>query len=224
MSIIDVFLSKLAPFECLGCGSEGELACPNCLKEYLINKEECYRCRQVSNGCLTCSSCTAESPLYRARAVVTYKGLAKDLIWRLKSSGARSVSRTMSAHMAPLMPKEISLIVPIPTASSRIRQRGYDQSRLLARQLSKISGIPWADCLVRTNQAHQVGSDKTVRLSQLEGAFRPTNSHLFKGRQVLVLDDVITTGASVELAAAILKNSGALKVEALAFARPGLLK
>lgn len=151
-----------------------------------------------------------------------YRGLPKDLVWRLKSSGAQATSKTMAKHMAPLIAADIDLIIPAPTATVRVRQRGYDQALLLARQLSKLSGIPWASCLVRDSQAHQVGSDKQNRLQQLQTAFRVNNAYLLSGARVVVIDDVITTGATIEAIAPLLLAAGASRVEALAFARPDL--
>jgi ComF family protein len=224
VSFIDTILSKLAPYDCLGCNAEGSLACLKCLKPLQASHEECYRCRQPSLGSLTCHTCQSASGLHRAQAAVIYNGVAKDLVWRLKSSGAKAATQTMAKLMLPLIDPKTTLIVPAPTASSRVRERGYDQSRLLARHLSRLSGVPWADCLVRSGQAHQVGSDKDHRLQQLQTAFRVQNSSLFYGGTILLVDDVITTGATIEAAARILHRAGASKVEALAFARPMLNK
>lgn len=224
MSIIDTILSVITPYECLGCGAEGELACPACLNEFLMKTEECYRCRQPSPDSLTCDACLEISGIQRAQAAVIYKGLPKDLIWQLKSSGAQAASKIMTKYMRPLATPNVNLIVPAPTATSRVRQRGYDQALLLARQLSKSLNIPWSSCLVRDGQAHQVGSAKQNRLLQLQEAFRAKNPVLLRGANVLVVDDVITTGATIEAIAPLLLAAGATQVEALAFARPRLLK
>ena len=220
MTFIDTILSKLAPYECLSCGTEGSLACSACLNKFLVDYEECYRCRRHSAGSLTCTACLGASSIYRAQAATIYESAAKDLVWRLKSSGAQAAAHTMAVQMAPLISPHVTLIIPAPTASSRVRERGYDQSRLLARQLSKLSGLPWADCLTRTGQAHQVGSDKDHRLQQLQTAFRAKNTALLNDAHVLVVDDVMTTGATIEVTSRVVVNAGARRVEALAFARP----
>ena len=111
------------------------------------------------------------------------------------------------------------LLAPIPTATSRRRQRGYDQSVLLARHIARLTRLPYADCLVRLGQAHQVGSTRAQRLMQLQQAFRVRRSLLVKGRHIVLIDDVITTGASIEAAAAVLYEAGARSVWALAFAQ-----
>jgi ComF family protein len=186
-----------------------------------MKQEECYRCRQPSPDYLTCGECLEFSAVSKAQGVVLYKGIAKDLVWRLKSSGAKSAVHAMANYMLSAM-EDIDLIIPAPTASSRVRQRGYDQSLLLARQLSRTSGVPWASCLVRNGQAHQVGSDKELRLWQLQDAFRVRKASLLRNARILLVDDVITTGATIESVALVLKEAGATRVEALAFARPTL--
>jgi ComF family protein len=222
MSFIDKILSVITPYECLVCGVEGDLACPDCLNEFLIKYQECYRCRRPSSDSLTCGDCVERSALYRAAAVVYYQDLPKDLVWRLKSAGAQAAATTMARCMLPWLAPDIELIIPAPTASRRVRQRGYDQSRLLARQLSKLSGIPWASGLLRSGQAHQVGADKDHRLRQLETAFTAQNISLLQNARIVLVDDVITTGATIESAARTLRQAGAARVEALAFARPAL--
>lgn len=183
----------------------------------------CYRCRTVSADCLTCLDCQTVSWLHQVRAVTTYDGLAKDLIWKLKFAHAQSAARDISALMSPLIdrqPQGSFLIIPVPTATTRIRQRGFDQARLLARELAKYARQPCINALVRQNQAHQVGASRQQRLQQLAGAFRVTKPRQVKNAYILLIDDVVTTGATLEAAAAALKSVGARRIEALVFAQP----
>lgn len=152
-------------------------------------------------------------------AAAVYKGMAKKLIWQLKSSGTQQAAVPMAEAMARLLGTQDVLIVPIPTATSRRRQRGYDQSVLLARYLARRAPAPYANCLVRHGQAHQVGSTRSERLLQLQQAFRVCRPSLVAGRHIVLVDDVITTGASIEAAAAVLYQAGAQSVRAVAFAQ-----
>jgi ComF family protein len=201
MSLIDHILSILAPYECLGCRTEGVLLCGVCAAGVPAVPD-----RILPPG----------SPLYRVRSVAPYTGKAKELVAMLKFSGAQSASRQIAVLMMPFAPPG-TLIVPVPTATGRVRRRGYDQARLLARDLSRRTGLPRLDCLVRSGQTHQVGADRELRLEQLRQAFRVRRAGAVSGRNVLLIDDVVTTGASLESAARVLRAAGAAHVEAATF-------
>lgn len=218
MSVIDRFLSILAPYECLGCGAEGALLCPVCARLLPAMPERCYRCRSPSIGALTCADCAGSSPLYRVRAAAPYGGTAKELVSRLKFSGAQAASSAMAECLAPFLKTgRGTIIVPVPTAAGRIRGRGYDQARLLARRLSLRTHRAYMDCLARSGQTHQVGASRSQRLHQLHGAFRVRSTSHIRGRNLLLIDDVVTTGATLEAAARTLQAAGAARIEAAAF-------
>jgi ComF family protein len=124
----------------------------------------------------------------------------------------------MAALMEPLKtPVDDTLVVPVPTATGRVRRRGYDQARLLARDLSRRTGLPRIDCLARSGQTHQVGAGRERRLEQLRQAFRVRRAGAVCGRRILLVDDVVTTGASLESSARALLAAGAGRVEAITF-------
>jgi ComF family protein len=152
-------------------------------------------------------------------ASTLYKGVAKQLIWKLKSNGAQSAAKVMAKRMAKIVQyNPDAILVSVPTATSRVRQRGYDQSYLLARALARQAGLPWLKCLVRMGQAHQVGSSRAQRKQQLKDAFRVTQKRFIKDAHLILVDDVVTTGSTLEAAAKILKQNGAVRVDAITFA------
>ncbi len=217
--MLDRLLATLAPYECLGCGCEGTLLCPACSANLEPAVERCYRCQQPSQAGLTCALCQGLTSLCQVQAVTPYKGLAKDLVWKLKSAGAQDVGTSMAGLMLPFLePVAGVILVPVPTATSRVRQRGYDQAVLLARAIASQAKLPYAQPLVRSGQAHQLGANRAQRLEQLAGAFR-TRQPIVVDKQIILIDDVTTTGATLEAAAKVLKQAGATSIKALTFAQ-----
>jgi ComF family protein len=168
-------------------------------------------------------ACRNASSLYKVQAATTYTGIAKTLVWKLKFSGAQAAAKTMTSLMAGLAEAEKgSILVAVPTATSRVRQRGYDQSKLLARALSKQTGLPRLSLLGRAGQAQQHGASRQERISQLKNDFRIAPLTDVRNKHIILVDDVITTGATLESAAAILLAAGAKQVDGLIFAQTPL--
>jgi ComF family protein len=223
MSIFDAFIGKIAPHDCLACGREGNLLCLPCSDTLVARPESCYRCQTIMNKSLTCATCRQTSPLHSVHVAAVYGAVAKSLIWKLKLAGAQSAARVMVQRMAELLqtnPRVGAIIVPVPTATSRVRQRGYDQAKLLARELSKQTRLPYYNCLARLGQTHQHGLSRRERLAQLETAFRIKRPGLVRDAHIILVDDVVTTGATLEAAAAKLRVAGAARIDAVVFARP----
>jgi ComF family protein len=218
--LLDSLLSAVAPHECLNCRTEGRLLCADCVRLLPAVPDMCYRCRKLSDGGRTCKSCRASSDLFIVRAATTYDGLAKDLVWQLKFQGAQAAAGEVADRLLRHLPRgEEFMIVPVPTATSRIRRRGYDQATLIARSLARKSGLPYTAALRRSGQHHQLGSNRAQRTTQLQGAYRCVKPTRLAGKHVLLIDDVLTTGATLEAAATVIKAAGAKRVSALVFAR-----
>ena len=216
--MIERLLSLIAPHECLGCNAEGAVLCAACGNGLPAAVSRCYRCGRATPAFRTCASCKA-SPLHSVRPCTTYEGLAKAVLWRLKFERARAAA----ADLAPLltMPSPSGrelLIVSVPTATSRVRQRGYDQSQLLAQQLSALQRVPYVPLLARLGQQRQVGTSGATRRRQLHGVFRVTRPTLVAKKHIVLVDDVVTSGATLEAAAAELKHAGAWRVDAVTVA------
>lgn len=222
MSIFERFISIVAPHECLTCGREGALLCAWCLPGACAPLPECcYRCQKLSTDSRVCASCRRISRLKHVWVRTEYGSIAKQLIYNFKFQRVRAASEPLAELLSealPYLPSD-TIVSYVPTATSRYRQRGYDQSQLLARTLARKLKLPFVPLLSRSGQARQVGARRSQRLRQLEGAFRPRNTYTASGASVLLVDDIVTTGATLEAAARALKAAGAKTVNAAVFAQ-----
>jgi ComF family protein len=176
--------------------------------------------------CLSAAA-IARPPVYdRARAVAHYSSTMRELIQAFKygdrHEGLALFGRWLKKAGAELL-EDADLIVPVPLYPSRLWWRRYNQSAMLAHALGKQSGVP-VDCfaLARVRRtSSQVGLTADQRKRNVAGAFKVAKPRrdCVKGKNVVVIDDVVTTGATVEACARALKRAGAARVDVLALAR-----
>jgi ComF family protein len=156
------------------------------------------------------------------QAACRYEKAAKDALWQLKFGNARAAAVDIAQVMQPLLEQfrgQNVVVVHIPTATSRVRMRGYDQAKLIARICARYTKLRHAPLLMRMGQQRQVGLRREQRLSQLENAYQVRNEASVRGAHIVLVDDVVTTGATLEAAAKTLKQAGARKIEAVVFAQ-----
>jgi ComF family protein len=171
----------------------------------------------------TCGACLARPPrIARTRAAVAYDDLSRSLAIRLKYGRKIAIARTMARYMAPLVSPGADLIlVPVPLHRTRLWQRGFNQSALVAREISRRLGIasdPLA--LRRTRRTPPLkGMSPLQRRKTVAGAFRVRNKAAIAGKTVVLVDDVLTTGSTAEACARTLKRAGAARVELVSWAR-----
>ncbi len=222
VNIAESLIAVVAPHFCVGCGERGDLLCSKCI--HLLGEPVSGQCVYCGKTCFedsTCNQCAHDRTINRLSIRCTYKDVPKLLIKQLKYHHARSAAKVIadSLQIYPEQIHERTVIVPIPTASSRIRHRGYDQSVLIARHLGKSYGVKVSELLVRHGQTRQVGSHRNTRLVQLKDSYTVKNRIQIVGAHVILVDDVMTTGATIETAARVLKKAGAREVDACIFAR-----
>jgi ComF family protein len=129
------------------------------------------------------------------------------------------VNTAMSFNDPAQLRKKNYLVVPVSTATSRIRERSFGHSELLARKISLKLQADQANVLRRFGQARQLGAKRQDRLLQLDGSFAVRSSGKVSGRNILLIDDVVTTGGTLLAVTKVLRAAGARQVDALLFAK-----
>jgi ComF family protein len=178
----------------------------------------------------TCARCLAQPPrIARTRAAVAYDELSRSLAIRLKYGRKVAIARTMAHYMAPLVrPEGDALLVPVPLHRTRLWSRGFNQSALVARELSRRLKIDAEPLLLRRTRRTPPlkGMSALQRRKTVAGAFRVRDRSAVTGKTVVLVDDVLTTGSTAEACARALKRAGAARVELVSWARvvkPSLL-
>lgn len=220
--MLEKIVSLIAPHICIGCGSENDaLLCPTCCEQLPAVPSRCYRCKAVTDDYAVCKPCRRYTSLQALFVATYYEETAKEIVRRVKYERAQAGTSEMAELMAPLLRAvdTDSYLVHIPTATSRVRARGYDHAKLLTAHISKRTKLETKTYLGRLGQAHQVGAGRQTRLQQLEYAFRPVAAKEISGKNIILVDDVMTTGATLEIAARTLRRCGAKSVSAVVFAQ-----
>ncbi len=222
MFIVERLISAIAPHVCIICGAEGEVVCAWCLPEIAPPiPERCYRCRAQTAHSQVCQKCRRQSRLGHVWVRTGYMDHARQLVHDFKFARKQAAAIPLARLMAECLPflSDEVIVTHVPTATSRIRQRGYDHAVLLARALAREQKLPYAPLLLRQGKTRQVGASRKQRLGQLDGSFRPIKSEPLKGAHILLVDDIVTTGGTLEAAARCLKQAGAKQVDAVVFAQ-----
>ncbi len=226
MNVFDTLLSVIAPHDCLGCRAEGSLLCSECRSTLPPALRRCYRCHTPGSSFRTCSACYELAPITTLLAASRYAGLSKEIVWKMKFARSRSAAIDIAQIMVDrlglanrLIHIPDLIIVHLPTATSRVRQRGYDQSALISRSLGASCGVPYRPLLRRSGHQEQIGASKVQREHQLSDAFWVPRPAAVKGKRIILIDDIVTTGATLDAAARTLLDAGAIRVDAIVSAQ-----
>jgi ComF family protein len=169
----------------------------------------------------------SDPPAYqRARAAVRYDEIARTLVHALKYGDRLELAPLMGGWMARAGHQPVAqadALVPVPLHWRRLWMRRFNQSALLAKAISRASGVPIAESTLKRVKAtvQQVGLSKTERAQNVQGAFRvlPQGKAAISGQRLILIDDVLTSGATAEACTKALLRAGAASVDVLVFAR-----
>jgi competence protein ComFC len=234
-AVLEPIRSLFFPAHCAHCArsvGEGADLCESCagLIEQVC-EPRCEACSQPFDGAVTskfvCPNCREEGFAFQcAVAVVRSHETIRDLVHRLKYGREMWIARVLATIQLEgfsdprLADGAIYALVPVPLHPRRLRERQFNQAAVLAEHLSRATGFPVLECLRRTRYTGtQTRLGRKARRQNLRDAFAPLKNSDVTGKDLLLVDDVLTTGSTLDACAAILLENGARSVRALTVAR-----
>jgi len=232
------FLDLLAPPVCVACRKVGHgLICEECRARFdFIQEPWCRQCGRAldpeATGGPICADCRGEQFVFdHARSVGRHTGTLRECVLAFKFGGVVQLSDPLSELLAERLERltqeqevtvpAVDAVVPVPLHPKRRRWRGFDQALVLARELASRLELPVGErALVRERETEpQVELTPAQRRANVRGAFRLAQPWVAQGRHVVLVDDVFTTGATINECAKVLKRGGATCVTALTITR-----
>jgi len=239
--IRDTLLEILFPKFCFGCGREGTYLCKDCQSCLEISEDIFCLCEkpklikisdssEIRGKCNACHSKNLDGLFFP----LSYQNkLIKELIHQFKYEPfvkelAKPLTELIIAHFFLLGNKKVwenKILIPIPLGKKKLKWRGFNQAEEIAKELSHKLRIPLlTECLKKAKRTiSQTELSKEERKENIKGAFLAKNTHLIKNKKILLVDDVYTTGATMEEAAKVLKQAGAKEVWGVVVAREPLI-
>ncbi len=180
-------------------------------------------CGAQTDDFSTCAKCRSKTTLDNVWVAVDYEGTVKQLVQGFKYERQRSSAKSLAELINRSLPfiDETTVIAHIPTATTRVRARGYDHALLLSKELASIRGLKQRTLLGRVGQSQQMGAKRKERLEQIEKSFLAIKPNQIKGADILLVDDVLTTGSTLRTAAKELKSNGAKSIIAAVIGHHG---
>jgi len=228
----------LAPTHCLLCKSQIKTdsitpICDQCQHSFLKETNSCLKCGiNISNSIDTvCGGCISSPPIWHSfNASYSYTTSIKEIVYQAKFKNSHSYCKLIASLMAQEIPKQFDnadFLIPVPLHPSRLKERGYNQSLLICRELSSITKIATLDCLEKTKATLPQSSLKRIDRLKSSPSFSPniqltkqnTQNSICKNKHAIIIDDVSTTGSTATQMSKALNKLGFSKIDVWVFAR-----
>jgi len=212
------------PKRCINCKKEGQYLCEDCLSLIEINPFNYCLCEKLErrNKCEACKN----KNLDRILSATAFKGIAKEAIHKLKYGHLEELSLPLTLLILNYLQNidcQINndfIVIPIPMHPKKKRRRGFNQSEEMAKIISKSTGIPLSTTLIKIKETKpQMELNRIERIENIKNCFIVRDKKEIENKTILLLDDVYTTGSTMEECAKILKENNAKEVWGLTIAR-----
>lgn len=234
MSSYTFILDLLFPKQCVGCNASGSYLCDSCISTIKQTDLVCPMCERPSVGGVAHPVCRRRYGLDGLWSLGIYHDPLRKVIQKLKYKWVKECARSLISillvywvnhptYLLDLIKKEYGeswVIVPVPLHKQRQNWRGFNQSGLLAQLLSQSLNISYQETLIRIrNTKPQVGLPSNMRKQNIRGAFALSENYSIREKNIILVDDVWTTGSTLKECCYVLKRGGAKSVWALTIAR-----
>lgn len=224
--LVELAVDSFFPKQCVSCGKVGSFLCLSCKRKLpSLAAPLCPKCGRPQASGIVCPSCRQRrTEIDGIRSPYRFDEVIRKAIHQLKYQNLKAISSCLAELLADYLepsPLPGEVLVPVPLHQRRLKERGYNQSSLLSRELGKLTSLPVIEgCLIRIKEAQpQVrAASMEERRENVVGAFICRNEKL-SAKQVILIDDVCTSGATLESCAVALKSKGAISVWGLTIAR-----
>lgn len=226
--VLNWFLDLLFPKACFGCGKEGEWLCAKCYKKIKFAREQvCPVCDVKNLNGRVCAKCRPKTSLDGLIRAVLYQdcALTKSLLHAYKYKFVAELNKDLSKIILEVLPRSFFSLKNyqlsfVPIAGKRLKERGFNQAELLAREIASFFNLEVVDFLERTRFcAPQMELNRSERLKNLKNVFRLKKGESVAGKRIVIVDDVATTLATLNENAKVLKEARAKEVYGLVVAR-----
>lgn len=225
MRLIDIFFPQT--IKCIMCSAEmvDGYICDSCKKDIPYISKGCSKCggSVIGDGDI-CIECKKYDRIFdKGYCVAEYSGKFKEKILKFKNHNGKFLYQAFSQMMLDKYKElniDVDVIVPIPIHDNRRKERGFNQCELLSERIAEYSGKVDKNIIIRTKDTpHQAGLNRENRINNLENAFQLVEGAKVKGKDILLIDDIFTTGTTLDECAKYLKGKGAGKIYFLCLAR-----
>lgn len=211
-------INLISDNKCLICSSNCKVVCKNCDDSLVFKVQSCFGCNSLSENGKTCPRCQRKFSLNGATVVYRLDDKLAKLIYQLKYFGRRDLANFFASKMHDAFDMtKFDLITFVPADGRSQRKRGYNQAKLVAKAFSLKANLPFYEVLLRKKHTAQVGQGREQRFKSVKDNFLAKMD--LSSNRVLIIDDVLTTGSTLNECARVLKQAGATRVWGLVVAK-----